>query len=65
MTILFLRQYEQHLRDKYDNSVNTVNTDLKSFRQILNQAVDEELLPYEKIRSFTINYPGSKPEKYF
>ena len=27
---------------------NIINTDLKSFRRILNQAVDENLFPYEK-----------------
>lgn len=65
MTILFLRQYEQHLRDKYDNGVNTINTDLKSFRRILNQAIDEDLLPYNKNPFHRYKLPWKQTTKVF
>ncbi len=65
MTILFLREYEQHLRDKYGNGVNTINTDLKSFRRILNQAVDEELFPYEKNPFLRYKLPWKQTKKVF
>ena len=65
MTILFLRQYEQYLRDEYDNGVNTINTDLKSFRRILNQAIDEGLFPYEKNPFLRYKLPWKQTKKVF
>ena len=43
----FLRKYEQYLRDKKSNGVNTIHSNLKIFRKVFNDAVREELIePY-------------------
>ena len=48
MTTSFLKNYEYFLLKKHGNKENTIHTDLKSFRRILNEAVDDDLLPFEK-----------------
>jgi integrase len=43
----FLKQYENYLRNKLGNTTNTVYSNLKIFRKLLNDAVREEIIePY-------------------
>ena len=42
MNIPFLKNYEYYLIKHHNNKHNTVHTDLKSFRRILNEAVNDE-----------------------
>lgn len=44
MDVQFLRKYEQYLREKKNNGVNTIHSNLKIFRKIFNDAVREELI---------------------
>jgi integrase/recombinase XerD len=46
--IPFLKKYEKYLFEKHGNCNNTRHTDLKSVRRIINEAVDEQLFPFEK-----------------
>jgi site-specific recombinase XerD len=43
----FLGKYEAHLRDELDNSQNTIHSNLRVFRKIINDAIREDLIPYE------------------
>ena len=54
----FLRKYEQYLRDKKSNGINTIHSNLKIFRKVFNDAVREELIephlnPFLKYRLVT------------
>lgn len=44
MDVQFLRKYEQYLREKKSNGVNTIHSNLKIFRKVFNDAVREELI---------------------
>ena len=46
--IPFLKKYSKYLSDTFDNCNNTIHTDLKSVRRVINEAVDEQLFPFEK-----------------
>jgi len=44
ITVTFLRQYEEHLRDHYGNSQDTIAKNLKALRAIYHQALGEDLV---------------------
>lgn len=44
MDVQFLRKYEQYLREKKSNGINTIHSNLKIFRKVFNDAVREELI---------------------
>jgi integrase/recombinase XerD len=46
--VAWLKNYEIYLRSKLNNSTNTVHCNLKIIRTLINAAIREELLPYEK-----------------
>ncbi len=48
INIPFLKKYEKYLFEKHGNCNNTRHTDLKSVRKVINEAVDEQLFPFEK-----------------
>ncbi|WP_299755419.1 site-specific integrase [uncultured Pontibacter sp.] len=48
LTVTFLKSYERHLKDKVGNSTNTIHANLKVFRRIINEAVSEDIIPYEQ-----------------
>ncbi len=48
MDIAFLKKYERYIRNEFGNCTNTVNTDFKSFRRIINEAIELDLFPYSK-----------------
>jgi integrase/recombinase XerD len=48
LTVTFLKGYERHLKDKVGNSTNTIHANLKVFRRIINEAISEDIIPYEK-----------------
>lgn len=48
ITTYFLRKYEAHLRNEKGNGVNTIHKNLKSIRRIINSAIEDDLLPYDK-----------------
>ena len=48
LTPLFLKTYENHLRTKLDNSTNTIHANFKVFRRIIREAINDDLMPYDK-----------------
>ncbi|NEM96988.1 site-specific integrase [Pontibacter burrus] len=48
LSVTFLKSYERHLKDKVGNSTNTIHANLKVFRRIINEAVSEDIVPYEQ-----------------
>lgn len=48
LNVTFLKAYEHHLKTKYNNSVNTIHANLRIIRKVLNDAVNEDLLPRDK-----------------
>ncbi len=47
ITVTFLQDYESHLAIKLKNRKNTIHANLRLIRTIINNAVREDLLPYE------------------
>lgn len=45
VTVTFLKQYDAYLRDELGNSVNTIHSNLKIFRKLINDAIREDLFP--------------------
>ena len=41
----FLKKFENYLRDKLNNKINTIHSNLKMMRKLFNDAVREELIP--------------------
>lgn len=48
MTVTWLKGYESYLRNTQKNKTNTVHGNFKVIRNIVREAINEELLPYEK-----------------
>ncbi len=48
ISIHWLKNYETYLRGTLHNSTNTIHTNLKVIRRLINGAIREELFPYEK-----------------
>lgn len=48
MTIFFLKKYEEYLRDNKNNCANTINSNMKVIRRIVNEAINDEIFPPEK-----------------
>jgi integrase/recombinase XerD len=42
----FLKKFEKYLRDQLGNRMNTIHANLKMMRKLFNDAVREELIPY-------------------
>ena len=47
ITVSFLKEYENYLRISYKNSQNTISTNFKIIRRIINEAISEEKVPAE------------------
>ncbi|NDK57585.1 site-specific integrase [Pontibacter fetidus] len=48
LTVTFLKSYERYLKDKVGNSTNTIHANLKVFRRIINEAISEDIIPYDQ-----------------
>lgn len=48
LTVGFLKKYESYLRDELGYSTNTIHSTLKIFRKLFTEAIDEELISFEK-----------------
>ena len=65
MTVSFLKDYENYLIKHHKNKKNTIGKDLKSFRRILNEAISDQLLPYEKNPFLRFKITWENVEKSF
>jgi integrase len=43
----FLKKYDRYLKDELGNCTNTVHSNLKIVRKLFNEAVSEEIIPFE------------------
>jgi integrase/recombinase XerD len=48
LTVTFLKRYESYLAEKLNNSTNTIYSNLKVIRKVVNDAVNEDLLALDK-----------------
>ena len=65
MTVSFLKDYESYLIKKYDNKTNTIGKDLKSFRRIINEAINDQVFPFEKNPFHRFKIKWENTEKNF
>ncbi len=65
MDITFLKKYERYIRNDLGNCTNTVNTDFKSFRRIINEAIELDLFPYTKNPFIRYKLGWEKTKKVF
>lgn len=65
ITVFWLRNYETYLRKDLGNTNNTVHSNLKVIRRVLNKAVEEDLLPYEKNPFLKYKLKWEKTTKVF
>lgn len=65
LTVTFLHEYQRYLKDELGNSTNTVHSNLKVIRRIINQAIDEELFPFERNPFHRFKLKWEKPKKEF
>ena len=55
MTVAFLRRYESYLADELGNTVNTIHSNLKIFRKLVNDAIQEGLDGINRIREIVLS----------
>ena len=48
LTVYFLKTYENYLREELDNSVNTIHSNMKVIRRIVNEAINDDIFLPEK-----------------
>src|SRR5204862_7327718 len=48
VTVFWLKNYEIYLRAELSNKINTIHSNLKIFRKLINAAISEEIFPYDK-----------------
>lgn len=65
VTVNWLRGYETYLRVIKKNSTNTIHSNMKVIRAILNQAIDEDLLKYANHPFHKYKLKWEKVEKIF
>jgi integrase/recombinase XerD len=65
ITVFWLRGYDMHLRGELGNCNNTVHSNLKVLRRILNKAIEEDLLPFEKNPFHKFKLKWVKPTKTY
>ncbi|MBT7041052.1 MAG: hypothetical protein HN921_14550, partial [Bacteroidetes bacterium] len=65
ITVSFLKDYESYLKNKLSNSINTVHSNLKVLRKLVNDAVREEIFPLEKNPFLRFKLHTEKTKKNF
>lgn len=65
ISVFWLRNYDMYLRGELGNCNNTVHSNLKVIRRILNKAIEEDLLPFEKNPFHKYKLKWEKTKKVF
>ena len=65
ITVSFLKDYEEHLRVKKTNGVNTIHSNLKAIRKLVNDAVKEDILDMNKNPFLRFKLKTENSEKSF
>jgi len=62
LDVAWLKKYDYYLRNTLGNSNNTVVANFKLIRRIINEAIKEDLVPYEKnpFHKFKLKWENSK-----
>lgn len=48
VTLRFIRDFQVHLKEQLGNHTNTIHSNLKVIRKMLDEAISEDLMPFEK-----------------
>jgi len=48
LTVTFLKRYQRYLSENLGNSINTIHSNMKVIRKVINDAINEDIFPYEK-----------------
>jgi integrase len=64
VTVFWLKSYEIYLRVDCGNKTNTIHSNLKIFRKLINEAISEEIFPFEKnpFHRFKLKWENVKKE---
>ncbi len=46
VTVSWIKEFEEYLRDELENGVNTIHSNLKILRKLMNEAIREDLFPF-------------------
>jgi integrase/recombinase XerD len=65
ITIHWLKNYETYLRGTLGNTTNTIHSNLKVIRRIFNEAIREELFPFERNPFLRYKLKWEKTSKEF
>lgn len=65
INIHFLKKYEDYLRNDLGNATNTIHSNLKIIRRILNEAINEDIFPAEKNPFIRFKLKWEPPTKSF
>lgn len=65
ITIHFLKSYETYMRNDLENAINTIHSNLRMIRRIINLAVEDELFPFEKNPFLRYKLKLEKTDKVF
>lgn len=65
LSLFFLKSYENYLREEVGNTSNTIHSNMKVLRRIINEAINDELLPYDKNPFLRYKLKWQNTEKAF
>jgi len=65
LNVAFIREYQRYMSEDLQNNPNTIHSNLKGIRKIINEAVAEELIPAEKNPFNKIKLKGQKAFRLF
>jgi integrase/recombinase XerD len=65
ITVNWLKNYESYLQKELGNSTNTIHSNLKVIRRLINEAVSEDILPFEKNPFIKFKLKWDQPKKEF
>jgi integrase/recombinase XerD len=65
LTVYFLKKYEIYLRDELKNAPNTIHSNMKVIRRIINEAINDDIFPLEKNPFLKYKLRWTNTEKAF
>ena len=65
ITVSFLKDYEQHLSEELKNHPNTIHSNLKTIRKLMNDAVREDIVPIDKNPFYKYKLKLVKTERHY
>jgi integrase/recombinase XerD len=65
MNLTFVKDYESYLRTELGNRQITINTNMKAIKRVIREAIDEEIIGYEKNPFLRYRLEGFKSDKVY